>query len=250
MIYRLTQIHTGASRGGINQSVDAEVRGVAKTNDHAGFTIANEVVAARLGQVLGLPVPAGVIAEDSSGKLYYLSLDVSKTGHTLPPIHAPDVIGQEPFLAAGSVVFDFLIANEDRHAGNLSLDPAFTPPRLSLFDHGHSLLGSRDPQGTDRLEALKVTPGCLGPPTNAGNRQALLDHVTSAAHVEAWTDRVERLPDYVVRDACVFVAGAGLNVPPHVADALEDWLCARRTSIRGLIETHRAEFTAVTSWTL
>jgi hypothetical protein len=117
VIYRLTQIHAGATRGGINQSVDAEVRGVAKTNDVAQFTIANEVVAARLGQALGLPIPAGVIAEDGSGKLYYLSLDVSKTGHTLPPAHPPDVIASEPFLAAGAVIFDFLVANEDRHAG-------------------------------------------------------------------------------------------------------------------------------------
>lgn len=250
MIYRLTQIHSGATRGGINQSVDAEIRGVAKTNDLAAFTIANEVVAAKIGQVLGLPVPAGVIAEDSSGKLYYLSLDVSKTGHTLPPVHPPDTLAQEPFIAAGAIVFDFLIANEDRHAGNLSLDPAFSPPRLSLFDHGHSLLGSRDPQGTDRLDALKDTPGCLGPPDNQGNRQALLDHVTSAAYIEAWVDRVEQLPDYVVRDACNSVAGPDLNVTQPIADALEDWLCTRRNGIRALVETNRAQFKAIASWTL
>jgi hypothetical protein len=250
VIYRLTQIHTGASRGGINQSVDAEIRGIAKTNDHAPFTIANEVIAAKLGQAIGLPVPAGVIAEDNSGKLYYLSLDVSKTGHTLPPVHAPDVVAQQPFLAAGSVVFDFLIANEDRHAGNVSLDPAFTPPRLSLFDHGHSLLGSGNPQGSARLVALKDTPGCLGPPKNQGNRQALIDHVTSAAHIESWVDRVERLPDYVVRDAVVVAADAGLNVPQTLADELEDWLSVRRRGIRTLVETNRAELTAVTSWTI
>lgn len=250
VIYRLTQIHTGAGRGGINQSVDAEIRGVAKTNDVARFTIANEVVAARLGQVLGLPVPAGVIAEDSSGKLYYLSLDVSKSGHTLPPVNPPDVVATEPFLAAGAVVFDFFIANEDRHAGNLALDPAFTPPRLSLFDHGHSLLGSRDPQGRDRLTALAGTPGCLGDPANAGNRQALLDQIASGADIEAWVDRIERLPDYVVMDACNIVSNAGLNVDAALASALADWLCVRRSGIRQLVQDNQPEFQAVTAWTL
>jgi hypothetical protein len=168
VIYRLTQIHTGASRGGINQSVDAEIRGVAKTNDLARFTIANEVVAARLGQVLGLPVPAGVIAEDGSGKLYYLSLDVSKTGHTLPPGAPPGCCRARGLSCDRCSSLRLLIANEDRHAGNMSLDPAFSPPRLSLFDHGHSALGSRDPQGADRLNALKDSPGCLGPPKTQG----------------------------------------------------------------------------------
>lgn len=128
------------------------MRGIAKTNDVADYTIANEVVAARVGQVLGLPIPAGVIAEDSSGKLYYLSLDVSKTGHTLPPVHPPDVVAQEEFLAVGAVIFDFLIANEDRHASNLSLDPAFAPPRLSLFDHGIRCSAREIPRASTALQ--------------------------------------------------------------------------------------------------
>lgn len=248
MIYRLTQIHTGGARGGINQAVDAEVRGIAKTNDLAPYTIANEVVAATLGRVLGLPVPSGVIAEDASGKLFYLSLDVSKTGHALPPIYPPDVIAVEPFLAAGSVLFDFLIANDDRHTGNVSLDPAFTPPRLSLFDHGHSLLGSAPPLGAARLVALATSPGCLGRPT--GNRQALIDYVRSGADIATWVDRIERLPDYVVQDVCTLITSLDLNVPAPLAGELQSWLLDRRARIRNLVTSHQAEFSAVTGWTL
>lgn len=248
MIYRLTRIQTAATRGGINSAVDAEVRGLAKANDVAPFTIANEIAAARLGQVLGLPIPAGIIAEDSSGKLYYLSLDVSKTGHQLPPVHPPDLIASEPFLAAGAVVFDFFIANEDRHAGNLSLDPAFVPPRLSLFDHGHALLGAAAIQGELRLDATRNIPGCLGTPS--GNRHALLDHITSASDIQAWVDRVEQLPDYVIADACSAVAVADLNVPRDLSRKMEVWLCERRTGIRSLVESYRGEFAAITSWTL
>jgi hypothetical protein len=222
--------------------------GSQKTNDQYQFTIANEVIAARVGQALGLPVPTGVVAEDTTGKLYYLSLDVSKTGHTLPPAHPPDVIAAEPFLAAGSVVFDFLIANEDRHAGNLSLDAAFAPPRLSLFDHGHSLLGSGGTEGKARLDALKAAPGCLA--AHGGNRQALIDSLTDAAVVLDWVDRVESLPDYVFLDACKAVTVPGLNVDPALATVLATWLCARKLRLRDLIAAGQHEFTAITAWPL
>jgi hypothetical protein len=248
VIYRLTQLHT-ATRGGANQSIDAEVRGVAKSNETFPYTTANEVVALHIGRALGLPIPAGVIAEDGSGRLFFLSLDVSKTGHTLPPVHPPDVVAQERFLSAGSVIFDFLIANEDRNTSNLSLDPAFTPPRLSLYDHGHALLGSGNPQGGARLNGLASSPGCLGPPTCTGTRQALLDHVSSASDVEAWIERIEQMSDYVVRDACAQLSDA-VNVPSALATELGDWLCATKQGIRGLVESNHAEFRAVTTWTL
>jgi hypothetical protein len=248
VIYRLTQL-AAPTRGGVNQSIDAEIRGIAKTNDISEYTIANEIVAARLGQALGLPIPAGVVAEDSSAKLYYFSLDVSKTGHSLPPIHPPDLLAQDPFHAAGCVIFDIYIANEDRHAGNLSLDPAFSPPRLSLFDHGHSLLGPNSGQASTRLPQVAASPGCLGPPNEPGNRQAILDHLTSAVDIDRWIARVEQLPDYVLEDACSQLS-AELNVTAQLRDELEVWLKARKTSLRGIVTSHRAEFHSVTSWTL
>lgn len=246
VIYRLTHLSAGATRGGVTQSVDAEVRGIAKTNDQFPFTIANEVVAARLGQALGLPVPTGVIAEDDAGKLYYLSLDVSKTGHTLPPAHPPDVVAAEPFLAVGSVVFDFLIANEDRHVGNLSLDPAFAPARLSLFDHGHALLGSGAHAGFARLVARESDAGCLG--LHGGSRQALVDAICDAQVVLDWVGRVEQLPDYIIEDACRLATLAGLNVDRALADRLAAWLNARKLVVRDMIERNRAEFSAISAW--
>src|SRR5947209_6825203 len=99
----------------MNLPVEAQVRGVAKTNDHSPFTIANEIISARIGQIMGLPVPTGVVGEAETKKLYYFSLDVSKDNKTLPPIIAADFVHDEPWWSAGCTVLDILIANGDRN---------------------------------------------------------------------------------------------------------------------------------------
>jgi len=151
IIYRIEQLFGGATRGGMNAAVDVTLRGVAKDNAASQFTVANEVIAARLGQTLGLPVPAGVVAHDAAGGLLYVSLDVSADGKQLPPIVARDFVQSHPELAARILAFDMWIANEDRHTQNVALDPNFTPPRPSIFDHGHALLGTGGGAGPARL---------------------------------------------------------------------------------------------------
>jgi hypothetical protein len=247
-IYRLTRLAT-SHRGGMNQAIDADIRGVAKTNDHSPYTIANEVIAARLGQCLGLPVPAGVVAEHS-GRLFYLSLDVSKEGRALPPIIAGDFVAAEPWLAAGAVIFDMWIANSDRHTGNISHDPAFSPPRPAFFDHGHALLGTGDPNGLDRLRAAEGELGCVGRPPLEGNRHALLDLVSSAADLYAWAARVGELPDFVVADACANARELGLLPDDGTRDSLRDWLLLRKTALGQLLSDHRDEFSAIAQWDL
>lgn len=247
-VYRITQLNT-AQRGGANQPVDAEIRGIAKTNDLGPFTIANEIVAARVGQALGLPIPAGVIAEHER-TLYYLSLDVSREGKTLPPV-LPDVfVADEPLLAAGSLVFDILIANNDRNAGNIARDEAFDPPRVSLFDHGHALLGTAPaPIGEARLNAARGELGCDGLVT-PGNRQLFIDLVSRDRDLLHWVERVEELPAYVIDDACQEAAAAPINLDTAGARALSAWLTDRAASIREIISTHQAEFLSVKEWGL
>jgi hypothetical protein len=246
-IYRLTRLEETSHRGGMNQAIDADIRGVAKTNAHSPYTIANEVIAARLGQCLGLPVPAGVVAEHS-GRLFYLSLDVSKEGQALPPIIATDFVAAEPRLAAGAVIFDIWIANSDRHTGNISHDPAFSPPRPAFFDHGHALLGTNDPKGLDRLTAAEGELGCTGKPPLGGNRHALLDLVSDAADLHAWVTRVGELPDFVIADACANAHDLGLLPDDRARDSLQEWLQRRKTMLGRLLSDHQDEFLAIAQW--
>jgi hypothetical protein len=244
-IYRIIKLYA-AHRGGMNAAVDADVRGIAKTNDESPFTIANEIIAARVGQTLGLPIPAGIIAEDSSKRLYYLSLDVSREQKQLPPIIPSAFASAEPRLAAGVVVFDVLIANGDRNGSNLSLDPAFSPPRASVFDHGHALLGTNPPTGKDRLALATDRLGCVDDDGRIASDSVLCDQPLDCDHLREWTDRVSSIPSYVFDDACAEVAKTpGLNVAPELAAELAKWLAERAANTRRLIWDNQGFFTAI-----
>lgn len=235
-IYRITELGN-AHRGGMNAAVDADIRGIAKTNDASEFTIANELICARIGQTIGLPVPSGVLAEDAAKRLYYLSLDVSFEGKALPPVIPAEFSKEEQWLAAGVVVFDVLIANGDRNRGNLCRDPAFTVPRVAVFDHGHALLGTNDPKGLPRLEAARDHLGCVADGTGiAVNNSVLLDQPLEAPMLEEWVGRVKALPDYVFEDICREVAAVpNLNVWTTTVDEIVKWLVERRDGLDQLI---------------
>jgi hypothetical protein len=235
-IYRITALGN-AHRGGMNAAIDADIRGIAKTNDESEFTIANELICARIGQTLGLPVPSGVVAEDATKRVYYLSLDVSFEGKALPPVIPAEFATEEPWLAAGVVVFDVLIANGDRNAMNLSRDPAFPKPRVAVFDHGHALLGTNDPKGLDRLAAAKDVLGCAIDESGvAVNNSVLLGQPLDATMLEEWVNRVKALPDYVLEDICREVAAMpNLNIWSAAAEEIVAWLVERRDRLDQLI---------------
>jgi len=244
-IYRIIALHT-AHRGGMNAAVDADVRGIAKTNGESPFTIANEIISARIGQTLGLPIPAGILAEDSSKRLYYMSLDVSREQKQLPPVIAADFVAAEPRLAAGVMVFDVLIANGDRNVTNLSLDPGFVPPRPSVFDHGHALLGTNPPIGRDRIELAADKLGCVDDDAAIASNSVLCAQPLECRHLREWTERVASLPSFVFADACAEVATTpGLNVSREDAAFLATWLTDRAASTGQIIWDNQGSFPAI-----
>ena len=183
-----------------SQPLEATLRGVAKSNKTAPFTIANELVAWTLGQMIGLPIPQCFLVDTKAGELLAYSANVSKDGRKLPPVVPPRVYPRAKRLAAGSVAFDVLIANPDRHTENVAYDTGFTPPRFFLFDHGHALLGASNPSNRARLQAVRDVLGCEGPPH--GHRQVFLDLVSDDALLLDWVRRIETIPDWVIDDAC------------------------------------------------
>jgi hypothetical protein len=241
IIYRIEQLLGGAGRGGINAAVDVTLRGVAKDNAVSPFTVANEVIAATLGQALGLPVASGVVARAAAGNLLYVSLDVSADGKQLPPIVASDFVRAHSELAARILAFDIWTANEDRHTGTIALDPNFAPPRPSIFDHGHALLGSGAGHGPARLTYYVDK---LGFPAHY-----FLEEVRDDAHLWAACERIGRLPHEIIVDACSQVTTeAASNVAAPVATTLSNWLTTRQTRLPALVNDHHAEFTKITAW--
>ncbi len=248
VIYRITKMGD-ARRAGMNRPFEARVGGFAKSNDECPYTIANEIVCARIGQVLGLPVPAGVLSQDPEKKLHYLSLNVGQEGRELPPIIPADFCAEEPLLAAGIVVFDVLIANADRHRKNLCRDTTFDdePPRVSVYDHGHALFGTDPPVGSERLELAANRLGCVDDDACIARDSCLIDQALDAGLIGHWIERAAEIPSYVFQDICREIGETpGLNVDPIEAQKLADWLAGRASGLSNLIWQNRGSFPGVT----
>jgi hypothetical protein len=250
-IYRITKTGPGRS-GGINRPFEARVGGLAKSNDECPYTIANEIIAERLGQVLGLPVPAGVLSQDENRKLHYLSLNVGQEGRELPPVIPVEFCAEDAWWAAGVLVFDVLIANGDRHRKNLSRDTTFPnePPRVSVFDHGHALLGTDPPIGPERLGLAVDHLGCIEDPVAIARDTCLRNEDLNPDFIGAWVARVEQIPRFVIDDVCDEVAGTpGLNVGKDEAAELANWLARRVSRLGEIIWQNRDSFPNV-GWNL
>ena len=246
-IYRI--ITVGApQRGGADAPIEANLGGIAKTNDRCPHTVINELVCEHIGRSLGLPIPPGLLARDSAGKLYFVSLDVSAEGKSLPPVDPRSFVTAEPRLAAGCLAFDILVANPDRHARNLARDHAFDPPRVTLFDHGAALMGCALPNGVARLRRVEGHLVCDG---STGTRHALLDHMTSSSELLDWVRRIEELPRWIFEDACARARGErDVQLSTEDAHDLVDWLASRAAGMRALISSHRTSFPGVHTWEL
>jgi hypothetical protein len=226
---------------GASDTRKVDLRGFAKLNSPAGpLCVANEYTCSRLGDRMGLPVPPGAVLRTDTGEKAWVTL--SFTASPLPPVNPRDVVALVPALAAEVVVFDILIANTDRHAGNLAFMRA--DKRLEVFDHSHALMGPGAGAGVTRYHGFA---GDLG---LAGN-QCLLPHLTDARHVMAAIEKVEtNLTDQVIRRICgeAKSLGVGLSSSGPLADAI----IIRRDNLRDLIQRESHQFRGIpaTSWSV
>jgi hypothetical protein len=71
--------------------------GVAKRNSpDAPYAVANEFVCARLGLLIGLPVPPGAVVSTDDGKLGYVSLRFGPKGKPPPPLNPQEFVEDNP----------------------------------------------------------------------------------------------------------------------------------------------------------
>jgi hypothetical protein len=149
-----------------------------------------------------------------------------------------------PFESVGIVLFDILIANGDRHRGNLNLDNSQNPPRLTVFDHSHALFGSVNGSGHSRLITLGDKLGI-----NDGNRHCLLDAIKNDSHFREWLGRISSLPNYLIDGACDATVPLGM-ITALEARTAKDFLKRRKNEIETLISANKVEFTSISQWSL
>lgn len=214
--------------------------GVAKTNTPAPYAVANEYICGRLGLLMGLPVPPGVIVGADDGRPAFVCLRFGRRGEKPPPVIAQHLVEDEEFMAAGIVAFDCWIGNEDRHDRNLaySRDP---PLDLAVFDHSHALMGS-DPGGavhrfSDNLDKTYVGSGCLAPLMSKGGA------------FPEWAKRIQSVDPGVIKSTCRAVKRVGAATEPEVR-AAEEFILHRRTRILRYLQHDVNALPRVMEWGL
>jgi len=252
-IYRIQSV--GRQLGiGVAGSRYVYLSAVAKENSAAAapYCIPNELICGELGRFLRLPVPpVGIVSQASRGPLF-ASLDFSLAGNSLPPVNVVNCVQILPSLSAGLLLFDIWVANCDRHAENFSVDALSTQPKKKIFDHSHALIGYAAGQGEARLATLRDRLGIswtTNNPVDSGqHRHCLLDAVNVDNHFTFWLDRIRATPDFYIEEVCQDAAPYGLTAQ-EVA-AVIAFLKVRRDTLRGIVNNHRPEFSAIQAWSL
>lgn len=236
---------------GVAGSQFASISAVAKCNsDAAPYCIPNELICSEIARFLCLPVPpAGIIhAPEASPTDWFASLDFNLTGDALPPIDPVRCAAELADLSTGLLLFDILVANCDRHRGNLSANFLVDPPEMNVFDHSHALFGFVESQGMQRLIGLRERLGVSGGSQTRGNRHCLLDALTADEHFGKWLERISLLPDFLIEDVCNQAVGFGIDA--NEAGAAMDFIRHRRDRLSRIVDDNRSEFRGIQQWSL
>jgi hypothetical protein len=161
-----------------------------------------------------------------------------------PPGIAPEhCVANLADLCSGILLFDILIANDDRHDGNLASDSRSNPKNMMVFDHDNALFGSKRNDGVARLNRLENRLGISGGTVPQGNRHCLLDVIDTARFFRKWIHRISCIPDWLIEEICKEARGTGIGAAE--ANAAEGFLKRRRNTLDGIVRNHRGEFRAV-----
>jgi hypothetical protein len=202
---------------------------VKSDGEEAAYAVYNEYVTLRLGQILSLPLMAGVPVAGPTG-LLFASLRLNETGMSLPDMHAKRisrVVERYPKECAAILAFDCWIGNDDRYT-NIKAHTGTAPIMLfRAFDHESALLGSLMPPDV-RLQELADGKLFIDGHPFAGK--------ISYKETTALTRRIQKLTEFQVAECCC------LEVPLHGVTTtmqidLTKALISRRSYLPDLLAT-------------
>lgn len=216
----------------VSHAQNVALSGVAKRNSTTEPNIvAAEMIAARLGQAILLPIPPAFIVKGDEGP-WFASLDFNLAGESLPPVEPEKVVTQYPDLSVGIVVFDAWIMNPDRHCWNLAYH--VSTRRLQVFDHSRALMpgvGQREFAETHRHELA------------IGHNHCLARHIIDGFPFARWIDRIRQIPDYYLREVLTDAIPIGLE--KGNVTFFFDLLVERRRDLPQLLEANQSHFPAL-----
>ncbi len=213
---------------------------------HSPYCVPCEYICAKIGAFLGIPIPPFAITDGGDRGKCFSSLDFNFNREKLPHVLPDKCMEFMPEACAGVLVFDILIANEDRHDKNLLVDMISHPREMHAFDHDQALLGGFEEKGKPRLLKLADHLGITGDDIG-GNRHIFLDELTDPKLLDDWMIRVESIPDWFIDDICKFAVD-DLGITKVEGNAASDFLKYRKDKLVDIIRNNKTEFKAVKEW--
>lgn len=198
-------------------------RWVRKCESNSGFeALLAEAVAWRVGKLMGVPTPHAAIFADGTGQLSWLSEMIPAA--LLWDHSKRDYIVNLQGLAT-MVLLDSIIYNDDRHAGNILLQPFPDESKLKVWaiDSGSARVGWID----DFLQ-------CGSNPPDPRNHARGLPLDAIAPLCESAANRARKISHGALRAICT-EACALVREPPSRADALANALHRRVLDAPGII---------------
>lgn len=193
-------------------------------DDHP-MMLVNEFISSRLAQAIGLRCPAGDIAQMYDGRRAWATVDLLFRGHSPAPPRPKRILETAAHHAAGCVVFDTWILNDDRHEDNVVFHEYLG---LWLIDHDQALGG--------KSEDLKaVLPTCSD---RASSPRLFRGIALPERELAYWTTRVSAVPMSVVNGV--------------IEEARRRNLCNRQqgVALRNFLHHRRDRITSLTTESL
>lgn len=196
---------------------------------------ANEWIAARLADALGLPILDHRIVAMGT-ELFFAS------GWMQKPTFYPAIDGEifrrceNRDRAYGVVVFDAWLINKDRHGANLVVRNSRNGNHLMILnDHSHLLVS---PLGPSKIADLM---GCVDqPPQSFITLPFIRDYITDPSEIRAVLDQIEALSETRIRAAVNSTPTKLLSMTDQ--GIYGDFLVERRALLREVMQNGSAAF--------
>jgi hypothetical protein len=234
---------------GVNDGYWIPTKSYSKANsDESPYCIANEWICGRIAQFLCLPIAPFAILKPPKQKPFFASLGMTPE-RTTPKDGDPAVCMERfPEICTGILVFDILIANSDRRAGNVKVDTPGDPSWMRIIDHERALFGCMPKDGKEQLSAMWSRLGITGGAVSLGTRHIFLDLVNKSDVLFEWVSRVYALPDWYIESTCEYAQPYGIT--KSECKAAIKFLKERRRELDALIVQHKAQFKSIKQWEL
>jgi hypothetical protein len=228
------------------KSMHGQLHAFLKNSKSLKYCVPNEYICAEIGRFLGLPVPPCGLCylRGHDPEHWFASLNFNLSAATLPPVDPIKCVQELPSESTGLILFDILIANDDRHRNNLNMDTSHSPAKISVFDHSHAFFGPVDGKETERLEASRDKLRI-----DRGARHCLLDSISSDTFFSEWIERIKVLPNYLIEQVCEATVPLGM-ITKEEAEVAKKFLKYRKERVKNNLKDNQKEFKAISSWSL